>query len=161
MRALLIIAALLLAPRASSYGQRKGIPETPEQRAASVEMYRREVSPILAKIEKSLLSKSVKELFAMLAENNPILANATPGSYAEFLPAETSNPFLYYYVCRDGNQLVVKELTKRVATNRNAFQEYKNDPNQKHRSVFTGSAGPPLSTYGICNDLLETGKSSW
>lgn len=120
-------------------------------------MYRREVEPILAQIEKSLPSKSIPELIAMLAEDSPMLANAKPGSYATFLPPKTSDT-LYYLVSRDGNRVVFKELERRVTTDRNAFEEFADDRERNLRSIFTGSAGVPMRIQSLCKTLLETGK---
>lgn len=120
-------------------------------------MYRRDVAPVLEKIEKALPSRSVPKLIDMLAPDSPFLASAKPGYYQEFLPA-TFTDTVYYLVTRDANRLVIQELSKRVATERETFEKYAADPQIKFRHIFTGSGGPPLNVEQVCKSLLETGK---
>lgn len=155
MRRFLILIAAFFNFVAFCEGGPKG-PESPERQAEFQAMYSRDVEPILARIDKSLSSRSVPELFAMLAEDRPLSDNAIQGSYTDFLPAAPSGT-LYYLVCRDANRLVFKELSKRVALDRPAIQKYA-DHIQRNRSIFTGSGGPPLSIQWLCEDLLEKGK---
>lgn len=55
-----------------------------------------------------------------------------------------------YYVYRDGNQAIIKELSARSRTELEALRPFADDPNE----VFTGDDGPPCSVGGLINFLL-------
>ena len=68
-----------------------------------------------------------------------------PGLYDSF-------PGVAYYIYRDGNQMLIKELASRSASELNSLRSYRDD----RREVFTGDSGPPLSVGDLVrHDLLR------
>jgi hypothetical protein len=56
-------------------------------------------------------------------------------------PEYDTFPGVAYYVYRDGNQIILRELDTRPASELRTLQAFRTD----QRSVFTGDNGPPLS----------------
>ncbi len=134
------------------------MPKTPQQRAAFDEMYRHDVEPILARIEKTLSTKSVPQLFEMLAGIEAMLPDNKGGKYAAFIPADASWDVIYL-VSRDGNRLIFKELSKRLPSERKVFEEHKRNRDIRYdRMIFTGSGGNSPSIRSLCATLLQTGN---
>jgi hypothetical protein len=68
--------------------------------------------------------------------------------YAEY----GSFPGVAYYIYRDGNQMVIRELARRRQDELKSLRPFRED----RREVFTGDSGPPLSIGDLVRyDLLH------
>lgn len=68
--------------------------------------------------------------------------------YAEY----GSFPGVAYYIYRDGNQMLIKELASRSASELTSLRPFRDD----RREVFTGDSGPPSSLGELVRyDLLH------
>jgi hypothetical protein len=59
-------------------------------------------------------------------------------------------PGVAYYIYRDGNQMIIKELTRRPSGDLESLREFRKD----QRRIFTGDNGPPSDVGGIVRYTL-------
>ncbi len=114
----------------------------------------------LPKIGHTNRSRSAREIdlaHELLPTIRPRMANMSArellGTLKAFPYAEYGSfPGVAYYIYRDGNQMIIKELASRSASELSSLRPFRDDRHE----VFTGDSGPPLSIGDLVRyDLLH------
>jgi hypothetical protein len=114
----------------------------------------------LPKIGHTNRSRSAREIglaHELLPTIRPSIAKMSARELLESLktfpyPEYGSFPGVAYYIYRDGNQMIIKELAGRSAKELSSLRPFRDDRHE----VFTGDSGPPLSVGDLVRyDLLH------
>ena len=69
--------------------------------------------------------------------------------------SDTINPVgSMYFIMREGNKIIQKELAKRIQKDKAILKKHLKD----NRQLFTGYNGPHITVGKVCFDLLKTEK---